>query len=86
MDLQMNPGQDLLAGRRMGRRIMDLSMTLLGNGVRESSVARELLDRFAITAETARECARTAMVIRRAMLSQAFSAAGDPVECSRKKT
>lgn len=86
IDLQMQPGQDLLAGRRAARRIMDLSMTLLGNGVRERGVARELLERFAITAETARECARTAMVIRKAMLSQAFSAAGDPAECRGKKT
>lgn len=80
IDLQMRPGQDLLAGRTMARRIMDLSMTLLGSGVRERGVARELLKRFAISEEIASECARTAMVIAKAIRSRAFSAgAGDPV-------
>jgi len=85
-DLQVRPGQDLLAGRSVTRTIMDLSMARLATGARERGVASELLKRFTITAETARECARTAMVIRKAMLSQAFSAAGDPVECRGKKT
>lgn len=85
-DLQMRPGQDLLAGRTVARRIMDLSMARLATGACERSVASELLKRFAITAETARECARTAMVIKKAMRSQAFSAAGDPVPCPGRRT
>lgn len=78
-DLQMQPGQDLLAGRKVTRAIMDLSMARLAAGARERGVASELLKRFAITAETARECARTAMVIRKAIRSRAFSVAHDPV-------
>jgi hypothetical protein len=85
-DLQMRPGQDLLAGRGVKKAIMDLSMTRVAAGARERGVASELVKRFAITAETARECARTAMVIAKAMRSQAFSAAGDPVPCPARRT
>lgn len=85
-DLQMRPGQDLLAGRGVTKAIMDLSMTRLAAGARERGVASELVKRFAITAEAARECARTAMIITKAMRSRAFSVAGDPVASSGRKT
>ncbi|QDY47164.1 TniQ family protein [Stenotrophomonas maltophilia] len=81
LDIQRQPGQDLLAGRNMASRIMALSMTLLKSGMRERGVASEVLKRFAISAEIARECARTAVVITKAMRSPAFRASGDPFPC-----
>ncbi|CRX67728.1 unnamed protein product [Stenotrophomonas maltophilia] len=56
-------------------------MTLLKSGMRERGVASEVLKRFAISAEIARECARTAVVITKAMRSPAFRASGDPFPC-----